>query len=220
MSTQTKNAKIVPEPSGLYYPNRFARAYFDAMEEVMGRHGLATLLGYAKLDHYLSDPPDRSLERNFDFRDIAAMSIALEEMYGARGGRGMALRIGRAAFAMNLKDFGIMRGLADSAFQALPLPMRVDFGLQALSSLFNNFSDQRCEVETENNAYVFNIYNSPMAWNRMAEKPVCHAQVGVIQEGLRWATNGYEFHVMETACAATGRDHCTFRINKTAIGEW
>jgi predicted hydrocarbon binding protein len=220
MSTKPKNAKIVPEPSGLTYPNRFAKAYFVAMDEVMGRHGLATLLGHAHLDRYLDNPPDDSLEQGFDFRDLSALSKALEEMYGSRGGRGMALRIGRAAFAMGLKEFGIMRGLGDPAFQSLPLPMRVDFGLKALASLFNNFSDQECAVEADNTAYVFHIANSPMAWGRVADKPVCHAQVGVIQEALRWATNGYEFHVMETACSATGRDNCTFRINKTAIGEW
>ncbi|QPC82987.1 4-vinyl reductase [Phototrophicus methaneseepsis] len=220
MSTKSKNASIVSKPSGLTYPNRFAKAYFIAMDEVMGRHGLATLLGYANLEQYLDNPPDDSLAHGFDFRDLSALSQALEEMYGARGGRGMALRIGRAAFAMSLKNFGIMRGLGDSAFQSLPLTQRVDFGLKALASLFNNFSDQQCTVDTSSAAYLFHITNSPMAWGRVADKPVCHAQVGVIQETLRWATNGYEFHVMETACAATGHDHCTFRINKTAIGEW
>jgi len=34
----------------------------------------------------------------------------LETVYGARGGRGIALRIGRATFSMGLKNFGALAG--------------------------------------------------------------------------------------------------------------
>ena len=207
------------KPHGLHYPNRIARAFFTAMDDVMGQHGLNTVLTTANLQRYIDHPPPHDLERAFSFADMAAISAALETIYGVRGGRGMALRIGRAAFAMGLKQFGVMRGMGDPAFRALPLTKRVEYGLQALSVLHNNFSDQTTGVRQEKNAYSFYIENSPMAYGRNTEKPVCHAQVGIIQECLRWASNGYVFYVREVTCHAVTGGECVFRINKTAIGE-
>lgn len=215
-----EKVRSVAEPSGLTYANRLARAFFIAMEDVMGRHGLSTLLADAGLSQYIGQPPADNLLRGFDFVEMAALNQALEDMYGARGGRGMALRVGRAAYAMGLRNLGILRSLSSPVFQSQPINVRVDYGLQALVQLFNHFSDQDCRVNNSGDAYQFTIRNSPMAWGRRAEKPVCHAQVGILQETLRHASNGFEFHVIETTCRATGHDHCTFRINKKAIGEW
>ena len=64
----------------------------------------------------------------------------------------------------------------------------------------------------------FIVADSPMAWGRRSDKPVCHALAGILQEGVRWASNGYEYIVYETVCHACGDDHCVFTINKTPIG--
>ncbi len=85
---------------------------FLAMDEVMGQHGLEEALDMAHIDHL---PPD-DLAREFAFDRIAALNAALDEMYGARGGRGMALRAGRAWFAQGMKSFGALTGVGDPAF--------------------------------------------------------------------------------------------------------
>lgn len=209
----------MPEPSGLTYPNRIARAFFLAMQDVMGRNGLTSLLTMANLPAYLEELPPDNLEREFDFAELAALSIGLEEMYGARGGRGMALRIGRAAFSIGIKDFGIMRGIGDPAFRVLPLNKRIDYGLQALATLLTSFSDQKSHVVREDNTYLFVSEVCPFSWGRVSDRPVSHAMVGIIQECLRWASNGYEFSVLQTACHSMGAPNSVFRVNKTAIGE-
>ncbi|MFN8373871.1 MAG: 4-vinyl reductase [Anaerolineae bacterium] len=207
------------EPSGLYYPNRIARLFFLAMEEVMGKSGLDALLSSAGLENYIQHPPPDNLARQFDFAYMAAMHEALEELYGTKGGRGMALRIGRACFSHGLKDFGAMAGVSDPAFQALPLPDKTLLGLKALAYIFTHFSDQESDVVDGGDAYHFIVDISPMAWGRVADRPVCHALSGIIQESLRWVTKGYEFHVQEIACHATGSDQCIFKINKKPIGQ-
>lgn len=207
------------EPSGLYYPNRLARAFFIAMNEVMGQTGLKTLLETAGLHHYAQQWPTDTLERRFDFAEMAAIHESLEAMYGIRGGRGLALKIGRAAFANGFREFGVLRGLGDAAFRALPLPLRVDYGLRALVTVLNNFSDQTSSIEAEGKDLLFISEVCPMAWGRSSDKPVCHAMSGILQECLRWATNGHEFYVREIACRASGAEACVFRINKQAIGE-
>ncbi|MEO1288979.1 MAG: 4-vinyl reductase, partial [Chloroflexota bacterium] len=160
-----------------------------------------------------------TLERHFDFADIAAINEALEEMYGTRGGRGMALRIGQSAFARGIKGFGAMRGVAHPAFKTLPLERRVDYGLRGLAAILTNFTDQTSYVENQGTVFLFKSEISPFAWGRTASKPVCHMMAGIILECLRWSSNGYEFYVREIECTATGHEQCVFRINKSAIGE-
>jgi hypothetical protein len=207
------------EPSGLYYPNRIARAFFAAMDDVMGQNGLSQLLGLADMTAYMDTLPPDNLKREFDFAAIAALNTGLEKMYGVRGGRGMALRIGQSAFSRGLKDFGALRGINSAAFRVLPLEKRIDYGLHGFAAVLTNFSDQACTIESEGNALLFISDESPFSWNRTSEKPVCHMMVGMILECLRWSSNGYEFYVRETHCRAAGHSQCIFRINKSAIGE-
>jgi predicted hydrocarbon binding protein len=208
----------VPEVSGLYYPNRIARYFLLAMDDVMGQSGLNMVLSLAKQDDYIGHYPADNLTRQFDFASMAAIQQALEDIYGSRGGRGMALRIGRACFSQGMKSFGALAGMSDPAFRALPRDERCRMGLQALVAVFNKFTDQRSSFEEDDTAYRFIVEVSPMAWGRRADKPVCHALAGILQECLRWASNGFEYIVYETACHAAGDDHCIFTINKTPIG--
>lgn len=205
-------------PSGLYYPNRIARLFMDAIEEVMGKSSLNAVLNLAGLDAYMHDSIEDDLKKAFDFSGIAGICQALEELYGVRGGRGMALRIGRAAFARGMKNFGAMAGMRDPAFTALPLEQRIQLGLDALAAIFTNFSDQESVVIEQDDCYLFETAYSPMAWGRTADRPICHMLVGMIQESLRWASDGYEFHVQEIECRAAGSAACVFQINRQPIG--
>ncbi len=212
-------ASLVLEPSGLYYPNRLARYYFLAMQDVMGYSGLNMVLSLAGQDNYIGHFPPDNLAAQFDFASMAAIQQALEEMYGPRGGRGIALRIGRACFSQGMKNFGALAGMGDPAFRALPREERCSLGLRALADIFTTFSDQRSNVMDDESGSHFVVEVSPMAWGRMADKPVCHALVGILQECLRWASNGHEYIVHETACRACGAEACVFSINPTPIGE-
>lgn len=207
------------EPSGLYYPNRIARWFLLAMDDVMGKNGLAAVLGLAGLESFSHNPPPDTLARQFDFAYMAALNLALEELYGPRGGRGMALRIGRATVSQGMKTFGALAGMADPAFQVLPPEKRLRMGLDGLAGVFTRFSDQASVVRSEGDAYHFVVENSPMAWGRNTDKPVCHALAGIIQEALSYASGGYEYHVQEIVCRAAGGEDCVFKINKTPIGQ-
>jgi len=201
----------------LYYPNRFARELLLAMEEVMGRHGLDAILGSAGLSQFIDELPVETLQRQFDFRAVSKINAALDDLYGLRGGRGMALRSGRAWFARGLINFGALRGIADPAFRALPLEDRSRVSLRALADIFSNFSDQTSRVEEDATVFRFIVEQSPFAYERQSDRPVCHPLVGLLQEHVRWASNGREYIVRETHCAASGEGHCTFLINKNAV---
>lgn len=96
--------------SGLYYSNKFARIALDALEDVMGRNGLNAILNLAHLSKIINNYPPDNLSREFDFADFSALNLALEELYGQRGGRSLALRAGRATFDDALRNFGTLAG--------------------------------------------------------------------------------------------------------------
>ncbi|RMF38431.1 MAG: 4-vinyl reductase [Chloroflexi bacterium] len=188
------------------------------MEEIMGRNGLNAILNMAGLSEYIDNFPPDNLEKEFDFADYAALNQALEDMYGPRGGRGLALRAGRASFARGLQGFGALAGVGDLALKMVPLHMKLKMGLPAMARVFTQVSDQISRVEERDGNFVYIIERCPVCWGRKAEKPICHAAVGLLQEGLRWASGGKEFRVEEIACIAVGDKNCEFLIYKDPIG--
>lgn len=184
----------------------------------MGQNGLNVVLSLAGLDAYIGRPPGDNMAGEFDFAAMAAIQEALEEMYGARGGRGMALRIGRASFSQGMRTFGALAGMNDAAFRALPHEARCRLGLMALANVYTGFTDQDTSFEEDEHSYRMVVETSPMAWGRISDKPVCHALAGSLQECMRWISNGFEYYVYESACHACGSEACVFTINKTPIG--
>lgn len=207
-----------PEKSGYYYPNKFARIYLMAMEEIMGKNGLNAILNLAGLQEYIGNYPPDNLEKEFDFAYYTALQVALEEMYGPRGGRGLALRAGRASFAEGLKGFGALAGVGDLAFKVLPLPQKLKIGLPAMANILTQFSDQISHVHEEDDKFTYTLERCPMCWKRTADRPVCYAGQGLLQEGLRWVSGGHEFKVDMATCIAKGDDMGRYVIFKEPIG--
>jgi predicted hydrocarbon binding protein len=204
--------------SGLYYPNKIGRIYLMAMEEVMGKNGVTAVLNMAKLSHLIDNYPPGNLDRRFDFSDYSALNQAIEDMYGSRGGRGLALRAGRASFAQGLSEFGAVIGMADLAFKLIPLQTKMKVGLRAMAETFSKFSDQLSTVEEQEDRFVYIIHKCPVCWGRKSEKPCCYAAIGLLQEGLRWVSGGKDFHVEEASCVAVGDENCSFVILKEPTG--
>ncbi len=111
--------------SGLYNTNNFGRIALLAYQEVLGKGGINALLHTAGLNDLIDHYPPANMDRGFDFADYTALLLALEELYGPRGGRGLALRAGRATFKDILDNYGAMAGVTDLAFKVLPLQLKI-----------------------------------------------------------------------------------------------
>lgn len=206
------------QPSGLYYPNKFGLILLKALEDVMGKNGLNAILNLAGLSKYIDSYPPDNLEKAIDFAEIAAINIALEEMYGPRGGRGLSLRVGRALFADALKNFGALAGVGDLAFKVLPLQAKLRIGIPAEAKIFSQISDQLSTVEEREDVIIYTIHKCSECHGRTGlDKPVCFIAVGLLQESLKWISGGNEFRVNESKCIATGDDVCEFTIQKEPI---
>ena len=206
-----------PAKSGYYYPNRMGRIFLVALEEVMGKNGLNAILHLAKLDKYIENPPPENLNKEFDFVDIAALLGALEEMYGPRGGRALALRAGRALFANGLKNFGALAGAGDLAFKVLPLGTKIKIAVPSIAKVFNGVTDQVSNTQEFDDHFIYTLERCSMCWNRKTDKPTCQVAVGIIQEAMRWMSGGSEFKIEILACKGCGDEMGKLKIYKAPL---
>jgi len=206
------------QESEYFYANKIVMITLMALEDVMGKNGLNAILNLAHLPHLINNYPPDNLLREFSFSDFSALNQALEEMYGPRGGRGLALRAGRAAFADTLRNFGALAGAGDLAFKVLPLQAKMRIGIPAMARIFSQISDQKTTVVEEDDRFVYTIHRCPVCWGRAdSDKPVCFVAIGLLQEGLKWVSGGNEFRVNESQCVAMGAEVCEFIIQKAPI---
>ena len=200
-----------------FYPRKMGRIILLGMEEVMDINGVDALLQLAPLEDFIQKPSPAAASQPIAFEKISLLQSTLEQAYGPRGGRGLALRVGRACFKYGLKEYGSMLGLTETAFRLLPLPAKLYTGAKVFADLFNKHTDQKVRVEEKDNNILWHIDQCPLCWNRKADEPICHLAVGLLQEALYWVSGGKVFNVEETACIARGDKSCTITMDQTPL---
>jgi predicted hydrocarbon binding protein len=200
-----------------HWPNKMGRMMMLALEDVLSRSGVNAVLSLASLGHRVNNYPPNNLDLGFGFLELSMIMQSLEDMYGPRGGRNLATRAGRAGFKYALSDFGALLGLADLAFRLMPLDLKLWIALNAMADTFNDFSDQRVQLQKDEDHFSYVIERCPVCWERASPTPCCYAAAGLLQEAVSWVTKGRSFEVQEVACIATGAPNCTFRIGRRPL---
>jgi predicted hydrocarbon binding protein len=207
----------VSQGNGYYYPNRMGRIVLTAMDDIMGRHGVNATLHYAGLSERVDNYPPNNLELGFTFRELALIQETVDDLFGNRGGRALALRTGRETFKYALKDFMPILGIADLAFRPLHLGIKIKIGLEIFAETFNKFTDQVVRLSEEPDRHLWIIERCPVCWQRKSDRPCCNLAVGLLQESLGWVSNGRQFLVREDECVAAGNDACIITIMKKPV---
>ncbi|MCP4426803.1 MAG: 4-vinyl reductase [Chloroflexi bacterium] len=200
-----------------YYPNKMGRIVLTAMEEIMGRHGVNAILNLAHLQHLVNNYPPNNLRLGFTFSEFSAIQQTLDDMYGVRGGRGLALRAGRETWKYALREFMPVLGITDLAFRTLPLGIKIKIGLDVFAETLNKFTDQRVRLGEDERGFLWIIERCPVCWQRKSEAPTCHLAVGLLEQSLDWVSRGRRFGVEEVSCIAVGDETCTILISKKPL---
>lgn len=203
--------------SSYYYPNKLGQIFLRGMEEILGKNGMNAVLNQSRRSHLINNYPPNNLERGFSFNDISKIHATLEEIYGKRGGQGLALRSGRACFKYGLREFVPAGSQAEVEFRLLPLNAKIRNGAKLFADIFNKYSDQSVWAEDKEDHLLWHVERCPICWQRHADSPICHLVVGALQEALFWVSSGKYFNVEEVLCIARGDATCTFRIDKTPL---
>ena len=116
--------KSIPK-SGRYLPSKLGYVTLVALEDVMGRNGVNAILNLANLRSWINSYPLDTLEKRLDFADYSAINGSLDDIYGTRGGRGLAMRAGRATFENVLRGLSVFAGVGDLAIKTFAGPLQV-----------------------------------------------------------------------------------------------
>ncbi|MDX1436065.1 MAG: 4-vinyl reductase [Anaerolineales bacterium] len=200
------------------YPNKIGRIILQSMEEILGQTGLKAVLNHSNLHQYINNYPPNNLEPQFKLETLSRLQESMEDLYGVRGGRGLALRTGRAAIKYGLPEFSGLMGMDDISFRLLPLQMKLKVGAEAIARTFTDLTDQAVRYTEEPDRVLWIIERCPLCWQRQTHQVACHMAVGILQEGLYWMSGGSYFNVEEIKCAARGDQTCTIAIDKEPFG--
>ena len=86
--------------------------------------GSMLFLNLAALSSLAENYPPDNTSLEFPFTTVSNLTEMLEQVYGPHGGRGLALRVGRACFNYGVRQYGTQMGLTEMAFRLLPLPTK------------------------------------------------------------------------------------------------
>lgn len=204
--------------SGYFYPNRMGRIIFRSMQDLLGEEAFNAVLGAHKyLTGYMERLPPGDLAREFPFEHLGALQATVEALHGAAEGRELNRRTGAQCLNNGLREFNPLLGIADLPVRMMPLSLKLHVGFDMFKMVFNRFSDQVVTLTEDNQNYYWVIERCPVCWGRETDAPCCHLAVGILEEGLRWATNGKTFEVTEITCIAQGDDTCTIAIGKRPL---
>jgi bacteriochlorophyll 4-vinyl reductase len=188
--------------------------YLVALEDVVGKHGVATVLRFAKLKRLIGSYPPDNLEPEVSFEDFAAINQAIEDIYGEHGAKGICLRAGEVVFGWFRAQGDLVPGYAEVSLRLLPVGTRLKAGLATVAEGFTRLGDQVTSLREGDDSLLFVIEQCPVCWGRTSQTAICYAVTGMLQEALQWLAGGQSLAVVETRCKAKGADACTFTIDK------
>jgi predicted hydrocarbon binding protein len=197
--------------------NRFGYLFILALEEILGKNGVFAVLNLAGLTEWIRKYPPDDAQPALVSGDFCRIGDALEGLYGVRGGRGLALRAGRASFKPFLRVYGAQLGLEEMEFRLLPLPQKLHKGITALAAMFQLSTLQEIWLEEDEQAFYWRSRGCPFCIKRKNTDALCHFWVGFLQEALYWLSGGKFYLVEETSCFAQGEPYDVFRIQKAAL---
>lgn len=198
---------------GRELPNARVRLLLLAIQEVLGRGSLMTVLRQARLHRFTTGLPKYDRGLRLHAGEYAALIQAIEAYYG-RGARGTLLRIGQASFQQLLAHERVRAVSYRMAFLTMSREARRLTVLRWLAEDLA-YPGGRVEAQADGSHVLFLDYEGDGVLGRRRETPGCWLTVGKLQEALRWAV-GREHEVVETACKSMGAPACRFEINEIA----
>ena len=195
------------------YPNQPTRAFLEALEDVLGKNGLNALLRIAGLPGWIETYPADNFERDVDLSEFSSLNAALEEIYGDRGGHGLARRASESAFDLSWKQYGPLGDLSTAEIDAFPEQERIKEGARLFAETLSSASDLECEVISQDDILLFRVHNCPICWGRESSIPTCAGFIGLLEACIKWISPGMDVEIIEIECAAVGGEVCIFTFD-------
>jgi len=193
--------------------NSLVRQALTSAQEVMGDHGLNTVLRTCGLERFIDNFPPNNLQPSIQASQYAKFNEAIEAFYG-RGGKGILRRIGKASFQYGVREQSALLGVAGVALKLLPERQRIKFILNGMADALKKSNPEvNAWVDESNDTLAYVESTCAICHSRHSTEPICHLYVGSVSEAVQWAT-GREYVITETHCLAKGDEYCRFEVGE------
>ncbi|NDJ55332.1 MAG: protein kinase [Chloroflexi bacterium] len=187
-----------------FYPNAYMRSTLLAAEEALGTEERNALLIQANLPQYIDALPPSNNNLNIPFEHVSSFIFAIYQVYGSRGARSVGRWAGKRSFFLGLSDFKALAKVSRAIVQRLNDDnAKLRAGIEFLAKWFNTLSDQRVEVDENEDFFIWRITRCPICWKQQADEPMGFLAVGVMEGACEWTT-GKHYRVFEEKCVAKG----------------
>ena len=197
--------------------NQLGEIIRQGLNEIIGYDDTHDILKKSSFDLVLAD---RSPQQNtsIPYRQISRIQQTMETLFGERGGKGLSLRAGQAAFRYGLREMGWSQKLCEPRMRLLPPHQKLAAGASYLAKELSSLSDQKIHIEAGRNTIDWIVEDCPLCWGRHTNENICHHTIGFLQEFVSWTTGGKPCTVTECECLAAGGSNCVFTIETVTQG--
>lgn len=168
--------------------------FLEGMQEILGAPNTRCLLENA-LHYQAGKDPFAACPNGISAQDLAALQQALKGMYGERGGQGVTVRCGRAAFKYALQRFGAAAGLTSLQFRLLPVRERIRSGLEVLARLVSDPAACSMQVQDDGTVWKWQIQPGAAPLDPQAARAQALLMVGLLQGFLAWVSGGKNYNI-------------------------
>jgi predicted hydrocarbon binding protein len=195
--------------------NKAFRVVLLAVEEVIGKNGLKSVLNYAGLATYIDNFPPNNAEKNgIRISDNMKMAMGIEEVFGRDGARAILFQVGRMNAKWGLEENPDVAEAAKSAMATMSEHDRAKTILTFAANAVSTQLSTETWVEEDGDCILVKDKAASYCFDRKSDAPVCHPISGFWSGLVEWAVGNKEWKAQETGCMAMGDEFCTCRVYK------
>lgn len=198
--------------------NFLMRTYLVTIQNVVGSNGLKSILNYSHLEKYIDNLPPDNEGLEIPVKEVRDLFLSLIEFFGAKGARGLQLRVGREISRNALEGRPTVAKALKLAAGLLPETMKMRMALERLAEQVKQSYTIQLDVppvEIKEDETYFFIHHRVRVESEgvVSGAPVCYIFVGMIQFFMEWIT-GHPHEVEEIECKAMGHPADVFKVRK------
>jgi predicted hydrocarbon binding protein len=184
------------------------RTTIDSFEEILGTNGKNSILTYAGLARYVTDPPGYGEERTLDPTIPALLHTAAHDILGSNGSRALFHRAGR-----RLITVGIEKSPTAAVFVEKIRDDPEVYLKAVLDYLCYQSAQTGASCTQRQDRFEVSLPKCDVCVGLREKEPYCHFWKGMLEEVVSHDPR-FRYMVREVKCRAMGDESCIFHIDK------
>lgn len=145
--------------------------------------------------------------------EIDALIDALQQCYGPCGSKGVAQRMGQAAFKYFLNSYGGELNLTSIDYHLMPSGKRLQTGLEAVSQKLGEECGAHIRLDADEGAYYWHITPNCACQSEWIKNGFAYFLAGMAQELMSWSGGGRFYNVREIPDSAS----CVLKMDQRPL---